>query len=237
MRTCIKYKFFSNNYGTSQGIYESLNCGIRSSDNKKNIEMNLQIAKKRLHNKNKILITPDQYHSNKCLIATASNPHPQCDALVTSDNSLILGVTTADCLPIIFYDSTNMIVGIAHAGWRGLVKGVIQNTVKKMIMLGAKKKSIKSIIGPCIRVNSYEVSENFIKDLTIQYQKFAIRRMKRIYFDLPKLAKYILFESGISNIHDTKKNTFSDKNYFSFRQSKIKKEKDYGRNINLVTLI
>jgi YfiH family protein len=136
----IKYKFFSNNYGTSQGIYESLNCGIRSSDNKKNVEMNLQIAKKRLHNKNKILITPEQYHSNKCLIATASNPHPQCDALVTSDNSLMLSVTTADCLPIIFYDSTNMIVGIAHAGWRGLVKGVIQNTVKKMIMLGAKKK-------------------------------------------------------------------------------------------------
>ena len=130
-----------------------------------------------------------------------------------------------------------MIVGIAHAGWRGLVKGVIQNTVKKMIMLGAKKKSIKSIIGPCIRVNSYEVSEDFINDLTIQYQKFAIRRLKRIYFDLPKLAKYILFESGISNIHDTKKNTYSDKNYFSFRQSKRKKEKDYGRNLNLVTLI
>lgn len=237
MKNRIKYKFFSKNNGISQGIYKSLNCGIRSFDNKKNVKKNLEIAQKILLNMNRTLITTNQYHSNKCLIANANDPYPQCDALVTSDNSLILGITTADCLPIIFYDSNNIVVGIAHAGWRGLVKGVIQNTIKKMVMLGAQKSSIKSIIGPCIRVNSYEVSENFLNELKIQYQKFAVRRTRKIYFDLPKLAKYILLESGISNIHDTKKNTYLDRNYFSFRQSKIKKEKDYGRNINLVTLI
>tara|TARA_B100000963_G_scaffold322629_1_gene306817 strand:+ start:916 stop:1629 length:714 start_codon:yes stop_codon:yes gene_type:complete len=237
MKQFIRFKFFPKNHGTSNGIYKSLNCGLKSFDNKKNIKKNLNIAKRTMFKQNKNLIIPDQYHSNKCLIATASNPYPKCDALVTSDNSLILGITTADCLPIIFYDQRNKIIGIAHAGWRGLVKGVIQNTVKKMISLGAQKNSIKSIIGPCIRVRSYEVNREFVKKFKTQYQRFAVWQMQKIYFDLPKLAKYILSESNISEVHDTKKNTFLDKNYFSYRESKKKKQIDYGRNINLISII
>ena len=237
MKKFIVYKFFSKNHGFSTGIYKSLNCGLKSFDNKKNVKLNLNLAKRSLSKKDKSLIIPDQYHSNKCFIAKANNPYPKCDALVTSDNSLILGITTADCLPIIFYDPENHVIGIAHAGWKGLVKGVIQNTVKKMINSGAKKKSIKSIIGPCIRVKSYEVNEEFVNKLKTKYQRFAVKQMQKIYFDLPKLAKYILSESNISSVHDIKKNTFSDKNYFSFRESKKKKHKDYGRNINLISII
>ena len=237
MKKFIRYKFFSKNHGSSKGIYKSLNCGIKSFDNKKDIKQNLNIARRTLFKQNKNLIIPDQYHSNRCLIATANNPYPKCDALVTKDNSLILGITTADCLPIIFYDLENQVIGIAHAGWKGLVKGVIHNTVKKMISLGAQKKSIKSIIGPCIRVKSYEVNEEFVNKLKTQYQRFAIRQIQKIYFDLPKLAKYILSESNISSVHDIKKNTFLDKNYFSFRESKKKNQKDYGRNLNLISLI
>lgn len=106
-----------------------------------------------------------------------------------------------------------------------------------MISLGAQNKSIKSIIGPCIRVKSYEVNEEFVNKLKTQYQRFAIRQTQKIYFDLPKLAKYILSESNISSVHDIKKNTFLDKNYFSFRESKKKKYRDYGRNINLISII
>ena len=237
MKNFFRYKFFSKNYGSSTGIYKSLNCGLKSSDNKKNVKLNLDLAKRTLFKQNKILIIPDQYHSNKCLIANANNPYPKCDALVTSDNTIVLGITTADCLPIIFYDQKNKIIGIAHAGWKGLFNGVIQNTVKKMISLGAQKKSIKSIIGPCIRVKSYDVSQEFVKKLKTQHQRFVVRQMQKIYFDLPKLAKFILSESNILEVHDIKKNTFLDKNYFSFRESKKKKQKDYGRNINLISII
>ncbi len=237
MKKFIRYKFFSKNNGSSTGIYKSLNCGLKSFDDEKNVKKNLNVAMRTLFKQNKCLIIPDQYHSNRCLIAKANNPYPKCDALVTSDNSLILGITAADCLPIIFYDQKNHVIGIAHAGWKGLVKGVVQNTLNKMINLGAQKKSIKSIIGPCIRVRSYEVDIDFVKKLKTEYQKFAVRRMQKIYYDLPKLAKYILFNSNISQVHDTKKNTFLDRNYFSFRESKKKKLKDYGRNINLISII
>ena len=82
-----------------------------------------------------------------------------------------------------------------------------------------------------------EKLDEFVNKLKAQHQRFAIRQMQKIYFDLPKLAKYILSESNISSVHDIKKNTFLDKNYFSFRESKKKKQKDYGRNINLISII
>ena len=90
-------------------------------------------------------------------------------------------------------------------------------------------------------VNTNSESKSFqpfdCKKLKTEYKEFAVKRMQKIYFDLPKLAKYILLNSNISGVHDTKKNTFLDKNYFSFRESKKKKLKDYGRNINLISII
>ena len=83
---------------------------------------------------------------------------------------------------------------------------------------------------------SYEVSEKFIKALKPKYRIFAYKKNKKIYYDLPKLAKFILNESNIYKIHDTKKNTFNDNNYFSYRQNKKRGLSDYGRNISLVTI-
>ena len=77
MKKFICYKFFSKNQGSSTGIYKSLNCGLKSFDNKKNVKLNLNLAKRSLFKKDKNLIIPDQYHSNKCLVAKASNPHPK----------------------------------------------------------------------------------------------------------------------------------------------------------------
>ena len=80
MKKFIRYKFFSKNQGSSKGIYKSLNCGLKSFDNKKNVKLNLNLAKRSLFKKDKNLIIPDQYHSNKCLVAKANNPYPKCDA-------------------------------------------------------------------------------------------------------------------------------------------------------------
>ena len=83
---------------------------------------------------------------------------------------------------------------------------------------------------------SYEVSENFVKDLPIEYQQFSLINDSKYYFDLPKLASYILSNQGISKIKDLRKNTFIDRNYFSYRESKKKKWDDYGRNISMITI-
>ena len=210
---------------------------LKSRDNKNNVKENIEIAKNLISKEKKVLIIPNQSHSSKCLIVRKNKSVYNCDSVVTRDDKFILGITTADCLPIIFIDYQNKVIGICHAGWRGLKRDIIENTINKMLQIGSQKSNIRAFIGPCIRVKSYEVNEEFINKLKIQYQRFAIRQMQKIYFDLPKLAKYILSESNISSVHDIKKNTFLDKNYFSFRESKKKKQKDYGRNINLISII
>ena len=83
---------------------------------------------------------------------------------------------------------------------------------------------------------SYEVSESFIKDLPDNYKQFSFLNNSKLYFDLPKLASYILSNQGIKKIKDVRKNTFLDRNYFSFRESKKKNWDDYGRNISLITI-
>ncbi len=236
MSKFMKIKFFTKNNGYSKGIYSSLNCGLNSRDHRHNINKNILKAVKKISNKKKILILPSQYHSNKCLIINESVKKYKCDGLVTNNPNVILGITTADCLPIVFINKKKNIIGICHAGWKGLVGGILENTIKKMIELNSKNIDIQAFIGPCIRKMSYEVSESFIKELNPNYQIFSYKKKGKYFYDLPKLAKYILNKSNILKIHDTKKNTFSDSNYFSYRESKKRGLSDYGRNISLVTL-
>lgn len=234
----INYKFFSKNRGHSKGIYKSLNCGKMSKDNPILIEKNLKFAKNKLRHPEKPIIFPKQCHSGKCIIIEKTNCiQLEADGLVTKSNSLILGITTADCLPIIFYDKSNNVIGVCHAGWRGLSKNIIPNTIKQMISIGSSTNSISAVIGPCIRKNSYEIKENFLLNFKkLNKKKYITYKTNGIYFDLPKLAKDILLENGIRSIIDTRKNTYLDKNYFSYRESLHKKFSDFGRNLTLIAI-
>ena len=236
MNELIKYKFFTRNNGFSTGIYRSLNCGLLSKDNSINIKNNINKAVNKISKKNKLLILPNQYHSNKCLIFDKSMKKYRCDAIVTNNPNVILGITTADCLPIILANKKRGIIGICHAGWRGLVKGVLENTIKKMKILNSQNIDIQVFIGPCIRKMSYEVSEIFIEKLNPNYQIFSYKKKGKYFYDLPKLARFILNDLNIYNIHDTRKNTFTDSDYFSYRESKKRGLADYGRNISMVML-
>ena len=232
----ITFKFFTKNHGVSTGIYKSLNCGIKSMDRPENVRSNLKIAMRVITKSNKQLVMPAQTHSNKCMIVNSSEANFNCDALVTKNPNFILGITSADCIPIIFTDSSKLVIGICHAGWKGLVTGVIENTVKKMIKIGASNKKIKATIGPCIRRISYEVSESFVKNLKGDDLMSISKSKNQFFFDLPKAAKSRLNNLGISMINDIRKNTYTDNNYFSYRLSCHKKFKDYGRNISLVCI-
>ena len=232
----MKIKFFTKNNGFSKGIYKSLNCGLRSKDNPKRIKANIDEAITNFSKQKKALVLPVQSHSNKCLIVKNINKNYHCDGLVSNKSNIILGITTADCLPIILIDQKNKVFGICHAGWRGLLGGIIQNTIKKMRQLNSKNTNIHAYIGPCIRKMSYEVSKSFVVSLPHKYRVFSYKKKEKYYYDLPKLAKYILSETRIFNINDTKKNTFIDANYFSYRESRKNKFTDYGRNISMVAL-
>ena len=237
MNRSVKFKFFNNKNGKSKGIYSSLNCGINSKDKLQNIKKNIEIAKNHISKREKFLIIPNQSHSSKCLIARKNKYEYNCDGIVTCENNFILGITSADCLPIIFIDYQNEAIGACHAGWKGLKRGIIENTINKMFKIGSKRTNISAYIGPCIRKHSYEVSREFVNNMKYNAKGLYNKKDDKYYFDLPKLAKYKLKRLGIFKIVDSKIDTFKNENYFSYRRSMLLKSKDYGRNISLVSII
>ena len=240
----INHCFFSKNGGVSDGIYNSLNCGLGSHDKKGNVLKNLDIVSRQMRFNNKNLLTMNQTHSNKVVIIDDSNKHIQrvsADALVTNQKNIAISVLTADCVPILIYDEINQIIACIHAGWKGAVSGIIKNTLNEIINI-SKNSKINVAVGPCIGVNNYEVGPEFFTKF-IQESKnneiFFLRSSgNKFLFDLRKYVNSKLEEFEINHIENIDFDTFSeDKKFFSFRRSKQVGEKDYGRCISVISLI
>ena len=168
----IKHCFFTRKGGFSKGFYKSLNCGRGSMDFKNNINRNLRYVSKKMGVKPYNLILMYQTHSNKVLEITKKNLKKRIvsDAMVTKINKIALGVVTADCVPILIYDSKRRIVGCIHAGWKGAFSGIIKNTITKIRKL-EPNNDIYASVGPCIGEKSYEVDLKFFKKFVNKSRK------------------------------------------------------------------
>ncbi len=238
----IKHCFFSRKNGFSTGVYKGLNCGRGSSDNKKNILKNLNyVSQKMIIKKNKLILM-SQTHSAKVVEITKNNYRKKInsDAMITRLRGVVLGVVTADCVPIIIYDLKNEIVGCIHAGWKGAFLGIIKNTVNKIKKLNSKNK-IYASIGPCIGKKSYEVDLNFYEKFLNKSKKnkkyFSPKNKKKKLFNLRKFVadKFIELKVHVDHVnHDT---FIENMNFFSYRRSCKLKQNDYGRCISVVGLI
>ena len=163
----LKHCFFSRKNGVSKRIYNSLNCGLNSKDDKKNVIQNINIVCKKLNCDKKPIITLNQTHSNK--VVCFNNPEKVKDkivgdAIVTKLKNIGIGVLTADCVPILFCDPKKKIIGCVHAGWKGALSGVIENTIDKFLELNSNARDLIAAIGPCINHQRYEVGHDFYKN-------------------------------------------------------------------------
>ena len=240
----INHGFFDKKGGKSTGIYKSLNCGVGSSDSKKNVLINLKIVCKKINCSSKNLILLNQIHSNKFYFIDKNYKFKKKklngDALITNVKKIALGVLVADCVPVLIYDKNLKIISAIHAGWKGVYKEIIKKVVKFLIKKGSNTKNLVAVIGPSISEKSYEVQKDF-KDKFLKKDKqskffFKIRKNKT-YFGLNKYVYYHLKKLGIKNLEIIKKNTFDPKNnFFSARRSIQNKENDYGRNISVIMI-
>ncbi len=149
---------------------------------------------------------------------------PATDALVTREKNLFLAVTAADCLPVFFFDPVAGVIGIAHAGWRGIVSGVIGETLKKMSVCGAAKENVSVAIGPHIRVCHFEIQTDILPRFA-QYEKYVIKKEGRIYVDLEGIVKEQLRVAGIAKTHieTSPLCTFCEsQTFFSYRRERSK---------------
>ena len=238
----INHCFFSKNGGTSENIYKSLNCGHGSKDSKINVKNNLKIVSKKIGVIEENLVLMNQTHSNRALIINKKNNIKiNSDAMITQIKGLALGVLTADCVPMILYDKNTSAIGCVHAGWKGCLSGIIENTISKFKSLNQNNEFFASI-GPCIGKNNYEVGqdlvEKFAKKSTKNLVFFQKKDGGKFLFDIRAFVNSKLRELGVNHIDNIELDTFQEQGkFYSYRRSQKLGEKDYGRCISIICLI
>ena len=198
----IRHGFFGRNGGISTGDFASLNVSESSGDDRAVVAANRAAILDTLGFP--LLATLSQTHSNR-VVTLAESPEagsrPDADALVTNCPGLLLGILTADCTPIAFADAQAGVVGIAHAGWKGAVDGIAENTIAAMEALGAQRSRIVAAIGPTISGANYEVGPQFAVDLIARNPQAAahvfVPEGGKEHFDLPGFVRARLTAAGV----------------------------------------
>lgn len=249
----IKHGFFTRQGGHSRGVYASLNTSYDTNDSIKNIAANRKIIAGALDIPANALITVNQIASNKVVMVDGpwpNNEKPTADGMVTTQKNIALAISTADCVPVLFADKENQIIGAAHAGWRGALDGVLENTIAKMYDLGSKTENIAVAIGPCIAQKSYEVGEEFFQKfhdedtLNEIFFKPSPYTDGHFMFDIQKYVCTRLVNAGLSrDMAVITLDTFSDEErFFSYRRATLKKQIDangnieYGRQLSAIAI-
>ena len=165
----IRHAFFTREGGVSGGPYTSLNGGTGSQDVPARVVENRARMAEALGVAPDRLLTAYQIHSPD--VVTIERPwptqeRPRADAIVTRAPGIAIGVTTADCGPVLFADGAARVIGAAHAGWRGAFTGVLEATIAAMEQCGAERSRIVAVLGPTIRQPNYEVGPEFVERFT-----------------------------------------------------------------------
>ena len=240
----ISHGFFNRIGGKSNGMYQSLNCGLGSNDQKNKVRANLKIVKNKISKNSKNIFLLHQVHSNNLIFIDQNfrfnKKKLKADALITNQKNLPIAVLTADCIPVLLYEKKKNIIAAIHVGWKGAFKEIIKKVINFMLIKGCKRKFITAAIGPCIKQRSYNVKDDFKKKFIKKDKKNKVFfKMKKdiIYFDLPGFVRSQLKLNKIPNIDTINIDTFDKKNnFFSARRSLRLKQEDYGRNISLIMI-
>lgn len=241
----IRHGFFGRAGGVSKGIYAALNTGAGSDDKRVDVTENRRRCADVLNVAPNKLLTNYQIHSNNVVFVDGPfhDGPPKADALVTTTPGLALGALAADCMPWLFHDPVAHVIAAAHAGWRGALAGVLENTVETMIDHDATPENIRACLGPCLRQPQFEVGLDLVDAFTAKYstaeQFFAPgTSMQKRQFDLAGFGFERLRILGVTQIDDVDRCTLGDaEQYFSYRASRQRHEPDYGRNLSAIALL
>ncbi|MFV0419120.1 MAG: peptidoglycan editing factor PgeF [Dysgonomonas sp.] len=226
--------------GVSEGSYATFNLGMYSEDDIDCVAENRERLARILNIPEEDIIVPHQTHDDKVLIIDDTFLRKTdlekvqmlngVDALITNQRNICIGITTADCVPVLIYDSEKSILAAVHAGWKGTVSKIVGKTVIKMIeALGCTPDDLYIGIGPCISQQHFEVGDEVVDafdraDFLLDDISYRNKETGKAHIDLQKANKLTLIETGISekNIEEATLCTFanSDK-FFSARRQTI----------------
>lgn len=239
--------FFGRTGGVSQGLYANLNVNSKSNDTPDNVIKNFDIIAGFYHLPRQNLMLINQGVSGHAEYTDHPSQHQvTADGIVTDQKDVILCIGTADCAPIFFYDEKNGLIGAAHAGWRGAVRGIIENTLKVMLEHGAEIEHIAAAVGPCLQKDSFETGldmyAEFVEADKNNSRYFSPGRdEEHFWFDMENFVIDKLKACGIKNIEASCIDTYQDEqNYFSYRrnchQKLVNTSKDFPCHLSTIKL-
>lgn len=158
--------FTTRHEGISRPPYNSLNLAINTDDSPHNVEGNRSLMTRAFGIPQERLVTVRQSHGSDILIIDAPNDDfshfsgIEADAIITNQTDVMIGVTIADCVPVLIYDPIKKVIAAVHAGWQGTAAGITSQAVEGMKQVfGSQAKDLKAAIGPCINPCCYEVDQ------------------------------------------------------------------------------
>lgn len=239
----VPHGFAGRRGGVSGGVHAGLNVGLGSMDEREAILRNRDLARDALL-PGAALVTVRQVHSPDVVTITGAideADRPAADAMVTDRPGLVLGILTADCVPVLLADPDAGVVGAAHAGWKGAISGVTDSTLVAMEKLGARRERISAAIGPCIGRASYEVTvdfaHNFEEEDVENGRFFSAGREGHCQFDIAAYVAARLAQAGIGRVEMLDEDTYSQPDrFFSYRRSCHLGEPSYGRQISMIAV-
>ena len=240
----ITYCFFGSELTLINNKLAENRRTIKNQLAKININCQEVIFAKQVHGNN--IIEINQHNLQEKLQNTEEG-----DAIVSNLTELAIAVVTADCLPILLFDLQKQVIVAIHCGWRGAIENIISNTILK-IKNKYHANNLVAIIGPAIQQDSYQVGWEFYEKF-INYDKnnqqffvsdpqnyYSEQQNKKWLFDLPNFATKQLQRLGVRHIINSKINTFTNKEYHSFRRSQKTinplETNHYQRNIAAITI-
>lgn len=203
--------------GFSSGSYFSLNAANHVGDdpacvaaNRKKIELQLQLPDQP--------VWLQQVHGNRVINAKSSSRNQEADASYTHQQGVVCAVLTADCLPVLLCNQAGTSIATAHAGWRGLLAGVLENTVMAM-----RRDDLLAWMGPAIGADYFEVGDEVRAAYINKAPEFSVafRRLNETKWlaDIYQLARIALHNAGVKQIYGGEFCTFGDyKRFYSYRR-------------------
>lgn len=221
--------------GVSSGVYDSLNIATHVGDDLTAVMANRAILREQLSLPSEPFWL-NQTHTNEVVeLPYEYRAHMEADASYTELTNTVCAVMTADCLPILMVDVEGRTVAAIHAGWRGLLNGIVENTINA---LPVNPDKLSVWIGPAISQSAFEVGgevrQNFVEMWPETAAMFLPSKShggaQKFMCDLAGIAEFVLQKLGVTLISLSNECSYkNDKNYFSYRR-----DGQCGRMVSLI---
>lgn len=232
----IKAGFFGRQGGISDGLFNSLNVGFQKGDPPENVSENRRRIVHTLTQQSRSLVTLNQVHGVEVVLVTSNADLSQTpgDAMISQTPGVVLGIQTADCVPILLADQKNGWIGAIHAGWRSAQAGIVAKTVQCLEDQGVLRQNLKAAIGPCIWAESYEVRQDVGQYFPENY--LTPSGPDQFYLNLPAFVQDQLENLGVETVPSPENTYTQTERYFSCRRSFHEGAPVFGTQLSAISL-